>query len=273
MIRAGLLVAALLAALPAWSATLAEVDRLWEAREIDRELAESTDGVALYIAEIDEEMLAGQGGPDWQARARAIFDRDEITRDLRATLADELSSAEVAALLTVGEHRLGVRWTEAMLAAQHDLIDPDDMQAAVADLAQATGARRALIERVRAGLERDPYVDQMVAANLNYYTAFLRGALADGAFGPAPSEAMLVDLVRGQSAAFREHAFVEILALSVRAAETFTPAEYEELVSLKATPDAEAAYGALFSAYESAFVPRYAALGAELSRFALEDSL
>ena len=250
-----------------------EIERLWTARKMDREVSQMSEGWAAYLTQLDESMLEGRGGADWQARGQAVLAGGQLETGLKAALAASMTSEDVAVLIELAEDPLGIRWTEGFLATSAELTDPQKMADAVAALAEADADEAERIARLRLWLEKDPYVDQLAAANLNYYIAFLKSAFGDGAFGPPLSDAMLVDLVRTQSRNHIERTFLETLALTAGAAHAFEPDELDDLLAKKTALPVDRAYEGLFAAYEAVFVPLYAELGSELSRFALEEQL
>ncbi|NNJ69030.1 MAG: DUF2059 domain-containing protein [Boseongicola sp.] len=255
---------------PAFSATEAELDRLFDAigtpaliEIMNREGVDQSD-------EIRESMFP-QRGRGWEPIVRSIYDTGRMADEFRAAFDEELSDSDVTPLLAFFTSDLGREIIALELSAREALLNDEAEEAAkeaFAALEDDDPRRHGAIE---AFVDDNDLIELNVAGALNASLAFYRG-LADGGSFDLTEDVMLRD-VWAQEPEIRAETTEWMLPYLALA---YKPLSDDELAAYKALSMSEAGRDlnrALFAGFDTVFNRISYSLGSAASRFMQGDDI
>lgn len=247
----------LLLALPALAdarlTVLVEVLKLREAAHILRE-----EGVR-YSAELNADMLGGQGGAGWQVQVDAIYDVDRMVEGVRRALDLELEGAAREQAITFYASDLGQKIVSLENSARSAIAEPDVEEAARArygELAQSDDAR---LTQLRAFVQTGDMLNRNVTSALNSNYQFMRG-LADGNAVEMSDEDILKD-VAGDMEEITEDTTSWLYGFFLLAYHPLSDEELDRYIAFSASPAGVALNRALFEGFGASYEDISYALG------------
>ena len=176
---------------PLWAdarmTVLVDVLKLREAVEILR-----AEGLG-YAADLDADMLGGQGGAGWQLQVDAIYDRERMVEEVRTALSAELEGDALEDVITFFSTPLGVRIITLENAARAAMDDRDVEEAARGRYLELSEAPNARLNSLKVFVQDNDMIDRNVTSAMNSNFQFLRG-LADGDAIETSEEEILNDV-------------------------------------------------------------------------------
>lgn len=232
---------------------LVDVLKLREAAEILR-----VEGVES-AAQLNEDMLEGQGGASWQIQLDAIYDPDRMIEMVRSALEAELEGALLEDVIDFFAANPGARIVTLENTARDAIRDPAVEEAARARFAEVEGsddARLALIDELVASGDM---INRNVTNAMNANVQFLRG-LVDGDAAEMTEDEMLSS-VSGDLEEMTEDTRGWLFGYMLLA---YSPLEIDELeayLAFSTTPAGEALNRALFDGFGRSYEDISYALG------------
>lgn len=238
-----------LCALPALAdarlTVLVDVLKLDEATLILRD-----EGLA-YAAQLNDDMLGGQGGPGFSQQADAIYSAQRMSETVRAALGAELEGDLLEDAITFYGSDLGQRIVTLENSARAAISDPGIEEAArgrYASLKDSDDARLALLrDLVAAG----DLVTRNVTSAMNANVQFIRG-LAEGGGSDMTDDEILAD-VGGQMEEITEDTEGWMYGYFLLAYHPLTDDEVSSYVKFARTPAGAALNRALFAGFGTAY--------------------
>lgn len=239
----------LMLAIPAWAdarlTVLMDVMKLREVTQILRD-----EGIS-YAAELNDDMLAGQGGPGWQLQLDAIYNTERMLEAMRRALADELESEEIEQAITFFGSDLGQRVITLENTARIAFSDSEIEEAARAryiELSDTTNPRlETIIELARTG----DMINRNVTAALNSNYQFMRG-LADGDALDMDDDQMLAD-VTGEMDEITDDTTSWLYGFFLMAYHPLSDEELQTYLTFWQTPAGTALNKAIFDGHGASF--------------------
>jgi uncharacterized protein DUF2059 len=156
-----------------------EADNLSRVLRLSDVIAIMHDEGLDYADDLNNDMLAGQGGAFWNDSIKRLYDPDRIEATLRDSIAAEMDGAQIAQAVAFFETELGQRILTLETSARAAMFDPDVEEIARANyhsLATSEDARLAAVTRF---VEVNDLLGLNVAGALTSNYQFYRG-LVDG---------------------------------------------------------------------------------------------
>lgn len=262
--------ALVLAVTPAFSATKAELDRLFEAIGTP-ELIEimRTEGID-QADEIRESMFPGRSS-GWEPIASSIYDTGRMAAGFRAAFDAELSDSDVTALLEFFASDLGRQIISLELSAREALLDEDVEEAAKKAYADLDVRNPERFEALGSFVDENDLIELNVAGALNASLAFYRG-LADGGSFNLTEDVMLRD-VWEQEPQIRADTTGWMMSYLAMAYEPLSDEELEVYKAMSLTDAGRDLNRALFAGFDQVFNRISYSLGNAASRFIQGDDI
>jgi hypothetical protein len=255
---------------PAFSATEAELDALFDAIGTP-ELIEIMQVEGIDQSDEIRESMFPQRARGWQPIVASIYDTQRMRDGFRAAFDAELADSDVTPLLEFFASELGRGIIALELSAREALLDEDVEEAAkeaFADLETKDPERRAAIE---AFVDDNDLIELNVAGALNASLAFYRG-LADGGSFDLTEDVILSD-VWEQEPAIRAETTGWMLPYLAMAYEPLSDDELETYRALSLSEAGRDLNRALFAGFDTVFNRISYSLGSAASRFMQGDDI
>jgi hypothetical protein len=226
-----------------------------------------------YARDLDRELLGGEGGAGWMARAAEIYDVARMDRMMRRTLARELAGADLAPMLEFFGSERGRRIIELEVAARRAFLEPDVEQAA-REAARAMRAERPpRLELLERFIAVNDLVNANVAGALNANYAFYAALVEAGGLPEQPGEREILADVWAQEGAIREDTAEWLLAYLAMAYGSLDDADLEAYIAFSETPAGRRLNRAIFAAFDELFVDISRRLGTAAALFLSGEEL
>lgn len=265
--------AALALAGPIQAATLAEIQRYWNATQLDRYVEILSDGGVDYGVSLDDYYLLGKGGADWKVRVEVIYDPDRLSDEMKSEVRAELEPLDLTDALAFFESELGQRIVSAEYAAL-DALSHADVWEATQRMMVAPDAilprREALFGRL---MDAGGYLDTALASQLNGQIAFIQGLTSHGAFAGIMAEREMMDWLAGEEPTMRAALYDWTRALFYLSYKGFDDHELEQLVTVIEQSDVIGVTSAVYRGIDRVQHRCLGELGAEVARSYDEDAL
>ena len=233
---------------------LVDVMRLSEAAQIL-----SNEGIG-QAADINTDMLGGQGGAGWQQQVARIYAPELMVELLRAELAQELQGEELEQVISFFASDLGDKIVSLENTARVAIQEPDVEAAARARLAELEEeGDDPRLAQITAYIDSGDMISRNVVSAINSNFQFLRG-LADGGAIEMTEEEMLADAASDLEGTTEDTAgwLTSFLLLA------YHPLEDDELdsyIAFSETSAGQALNTALFNGFGKAYEDISYALG------------
>ena len=244
-------------ALPAWAdarlTVLVDVLKLREAAHILR------DEGLTYAADLDADMLSGQGGAGWQVQVDAIYDADRMVESVRTALDQELESEAIESAITFFASDLGRKIVTLENTARQAMSEQDVEEAARARYAELAGSEDKRLAQLAAFVASGDMLNRNVTSALNSNYQFMRG-LADGDVIEMSDEDILAD-VAGEMDEITEDTASWLYGFFLLAYHPLDEAEFDSYLTFSETDAGKALNRALFEGFGVAYEDISYALG------------
>ncbi len=240
-------------------ATAGQADRLAEVLRLDEVIDVLRDEGLAFGADLERDMLGGQGGAFWAAQVERIYDKDRMQDTVRSALANGMSAREIADSIAFFESALGQRIINLETSARRAIADPEIEAIARDTYARLKGGDDPRLAAITRMVEVNDLVERNVAGALNSNFAFLRGMVEGGA--EDLSEAEITADVWAQELEIRADTEGWMFGFLLMAYHPLEDAELEAYISYSATPTGRALNAALFDGFDAIFRDISQALG------------
>lgn len=208
------------------------------------------EGLALG-AEMDRDVLGGNGGNFWTNRIAKLYDEKRIVRHVAGALAEGLSEAQVAEVTAFFDTPRGRRILTLETDARRAMIDDDIEQVArqtYEDLRGSDDPRLALISEF---IEVNDLLERNVAGALSSDYRFTRGMVEGGAL--AMSDGDILSEVWEREDEVREDTASWLYGFLLLAYGPLSDDDLADYIAFSETPAGQALNAALFDGFESYF--------------------
>lgn len=221
-----------------------------------------------YGADLDADMLDGQGGAVWRAKVGAVYDVGQMRQIYDRAMLAELGNdpAALAAIEAFFATDLGHKVMTLELEARRSLLDKTAeaaAQQAFAGLKKDGGARLA-------GLTEFAAVNDLIESNvmgaLNSNLAFYRGLGAGGAFDDAMTEDQMLAEVWSAEADVRAETEDWLFPFLNLAYQPLSDADLQDYVAFSRSAGGQKLNRAMFAAFDQIFTDISYDLGQALGR-------
>ncbi|QFU08502.1 hypothetical protein PARPLA_03103 [Rhodobacteraceae bacterium THAF1] len=261
MLRAAIVLATLPLAVPAWAqqqSSLFDVLRLGEVLEIMRD-----EGVA-YGADIDADLLAGQGGAGWEQAVAAIYDTRRMTERMRSDFEDRIDADDAAILTEYFNSDPGAQIVELEVEARRAMTD-QDVEDAARDAIEDVDPDR--LDQLTRFIEANDLIEQNVSGAMNSNFAFLTGLSDGGAMGGQLTEAQIISDVYAQAPEIRDETTEWLYGYLGLAYAPLDDDVLQDYVDLGETERGQALNAAIFAAFDALYTDISYDLGRAAARF------
>lgn len=224
------------------------------------------EGVA-YGEQIEIDLFPERGGSDWEALVARIYDRDVMQSDVYNVLEEQLSEADIEAMLDFFTSDLGETIIGYEVAARRALLD-DEIEAAseeAAALAIADETPRYL--QVRNYVEANDLIETNIVGSMNSSYAFYMGLLDGGAFGQGLTEDQILSDVWSQEPDIRQSTTEWVYSFLLLAYQPLSDADLDAYIAFSRSDAGQDLNAALFVAFDGMFERISRQLGLGATRF------
>lgn len=249
-----------------------EIARLMEVMGLERIVALMREEGLAYGADLDADMLGGNGGVTWAMLVDRIYDVDQMTALVQRRFQSAFGAADPAPLIAFFQGETGRQIVALEAAAREAFMDE-----AVEEAAREVFRRVAPDLDADSPRDLDPHlsaVDAYVVANdligfnvmgaMNANVLFYRGLVEGGAF--EMTEAEILSDVWAQEDQTRAETREWVYAFLMLAYQPLEPAQISAYADLSLTESGRAMNRALFEAFDAMYGELSRALGLALAR-------
>ncbi len=236
---------------PSWAATPDELARLREAMGVDELIAIVADEGVLQAEELQNDMLAGRGGRNWERLVRQTYDAETLAETFRAEFDAVLAPTDVTPLIAFYTGGLGPEVRDLELESRRAIIADDVEEAAKAQfeaLRRGDAARVALLDGF---VEAGDLIERNVEGALNSNLAFFKGLVDGGGF--EMGEAEILSEVWSQESAIRSDTEAWIYGYLALAYDPLSDDELGAYVNFAGTEHGQDLNRALFAGFDRVF--------------------
>lgn len=242
---------------------LSEFERALRLPELAVTLAEEA---ARTGAQIDDDMLGGEGGSVFATQIARIHDPARLAGEIAQGLEDTLPEDVAAAVLSFLQSPQGQNIIELELSARRAFLDPE--VEAFARSAAANSPFAAQIDRLIAS--GDMIAENRETTELTT-AAFYRGLRAGGALDL--SDAQIDDLAAEQASGGDEDTRGWLRGFFSLAYSPLDPGDMDVLVAFWETDEGLAFSRALYDVYDAAYADRWFAMGRAAALFMVAEDI
>ena len=249
-----------------------EIARLMEVMGLERIVALMREDGLAYGADLDADMLGGNGGVTWAMLVDRIYDVDQMTALVQRRFQSAFGAADPAPLIAFFQGETGRQIVALEAAAREAFMDE-----AVEEAAREVFRRVAPDLDADSPRDLDPHlsaVDAYVVANdligfnvmgaMNANVLFYRGLVEGGAF--EMTEAEILSDVWAQEDQTRAETREWVYAFLMLAYQPLEPEQISAYADLSLTESGRAMNRALFEAFDAMYGELSRALGLALAR-------
>lgn len=255
------------------------VTALMQVMGLDEIIAIMREEGLAYGAELERDMLAGEGGSTWEMQVDRIYDVDKMTALVRRQFIAAFGSADPEPLVAFFEGKTGEQIVALEIAARRAFMDEDVEEAARAAFRQVAPDLEARSPRnidphlsaIEAYIEVNDLIGFNVMGALNANMLFYRGLVDGGAM--EMSEADIVSDVWAQEDDTRAETREWIYSFLMLAYEPLAPEQINAYADLSKTESGRAMNRALFEAFDLMYGELSRALGAAVAGQMLGEDL
>jgi hypothetical protein len=224
-----------------------------------------------YAQDLNTDMLAGQGGPAWQAQIDAIYDPGRMVETVRARIGQAVTGPALEDTIAFFDSGLGTRIIELENTARAAMSDPDVEDAARANYAELTGSDDARLAQVAELIEAGDMLNRNVTSAMNANYQFMRG-LADGDAVEMTEEDILADVATQQDQ-IAEDTEGWLYGFMLLAYSPLSDEEFETYIAFSRTAAGRALNRGLFDGFGAAYVEISYALGQAVAVNMVQEEL
>jgi hypothetical protein len=245
----------------AQSATLPLFDllRLPEMLEVMRE-----EGMA-YGQSIDDEMLGGQGGADWQATLEVVYDVERMRASVEPAIDWQMTGIDPAPIHAFFSTSPGSDILALELSARWAMLDPEIEASATAAAAEAFAAKTPRMARITEFSARNDLIERNVMGAMNSNLAFYHGMMAAGALPPGLTEDQILADVWAQEPEIRVSTVEWLYSYLNLAYQPLSDEDLDAYIAFTTTPEGSALNAAVFAAFDALFEDISLMLGSAVS--------
>ena len=252
-------------AMPAASARIAALSEIFQIAPMFDVLRQ--EGMH-YGADLDADLLEGQGGLIWLAKVGAVYDTGRMRARYDAAMLAELGmdSAALTGIEAFFSTGLGQRVMVLELEARRTLLDDAAKQAAEREFAGLRGRGGARLAALTEMVEVNDLVESNVMGGLNANLAFYRGLSEAAPPGDRMNEAEILAEVWASEADVRTETENWLYPFLNLAYQPLSDADLQDYIGFSRSPAGQRLNRAMFSAFDQIFTAISADLGRVLGR-------
>lgn len=221
-----------------------------------------------YGADLDADMLDGQGGAVWLAKVGAVYDVDRMRQLYDLAMLQELGrdAESLAGIETFFATDLGARVMALELEARRTLLDDAAEVAAQQAFAGVTSAGGPRLTGLTDFVLINDLVESNVMGAMNANLAFYRGLAAEGAFDGEMTEDQMLAEVWSAETDVRAETEDWLFPFLNLAYQPLTDADLQDYVAFSRTDPGQKLNRAMFVAFDEIFSVISYELGRALGR-------
>lgn len=224
---------------------------LAELLRLDEVIAVLQDEGLTYGAELDQDMLDGQGGAFWEEEVARIYQTDRITDAVTSALADHMTDQHRIKAAAFFDTALGQRILSLEIAARIAMADGDIEHIARTTFADLKGTDGQRLKAVSRFVSVNDLIERNVAGALNANYYFLIG-MGDGGIGKM-TEDQIVAEVWAQESETRADTESWLFSFLLMAYHPLSNAELQAYINYSDTPSGQALNAALFDGFDAGY--------------------
>lgn len=255
-----------------WSAQIAAqnaapVEMLYRALGFDEILVIMRDEGLAYGAEMQTDLLQGQGGARWPATVSGIYDTDRMADIVLNRLDSELAAADLAPMLSFFQSEIGERIVSLEVSARAAFLAPDVEEASrdAFEVMLDDNSKRA--DMIKLLVDEADLVESNVVGAMNSNYAFYIGLADGGGLPTALSEDEILADVWSQEAEIREDTTGWLYAYLNLAYQPLSDAELDAYTAFYISDAGQTLNRAIFAAFDEMFGAISYALGQSAADF------
>ncbi|MFT4960786.1 MAG: hypothetical protein ACI92Z_001870 [Paracoccaceae bacterium] len=228
-----------------------EADTLARVIRIGEIMAIMCDEGMEYAGDLNDDMLAGEGGQYWVDRVKRLYDTDRMEATLRKSITDGMDADQIALATAYFSSANGKRILTLEISARTTMFDPeieDIARANYRDLAGSDDTRLAAVSRF---VQTNDLLEMNVAGALTSNYQFYRG-LVDGKATNMSDDEILAD-VWGQEQEIRDDTKGWLYGYLLMAYRPLTEDELEGYITFSGSPAGRALNQAMFGGFDVMF--------------------
>ncbi len=254
----------------ATSAVPAErISALVELMHIDKMLDVMRQEGLDYGKSLDDDMLGGSAGADWQAKLEGVYDVEALRAKIEAAMLRNYS--EDASTIGDAETFFGSSQGQKILSleieARRAMLDDATKDAAELASQQMIADKDPRMDLLNRFAEVNDLLEMNVAGAMTSNLAFYQGLASEGAFGEELTEDQMLSDVWNQEPQVRSDSEKWLFTFMTLAYQPLSDADLDAYIAFSETPAGQQLNTVLFSAFDEAF----RAVSFELGRAAAQQ--
>jgi hypothetical protein len=246
-----------------------QADRLADVLRIGEVIDVMLDEGLEFGAELDRDMLDGQGGVPWAAQIARLYDRDVVENAVRKALNARLSDADIEQSLAFFDTELGQRILTLETTARQAMSDKSVEEIARATYVEMDREGDIRFREIVRFVDVNDLLERNVTGALNATYHFMRGLSEGGASDI--SEPDITSDIWSQEEATRADIRGWLFGFLLMAYGPLSDEEFETYIVFSETGAGQALNAALFDGFDSTYLDISHALGLMVAR-AMETS-
>lgn len=241
-----------------------QADRLADILRIGEVIDVMRDEGRAFGAELNNDMLDGQGGAVWAAQIERIYDRDVMENAVRRALSDRMTDAEIARSIAFYDTELGQRILTLETSARQAMADSTVEEIARATFRELKQEGDPRFDEITRFVEINDLLERNVTGALNASYHFMRG-LAEGGSVTMSESDMTAD-VWSQEEATRADTESWLYGFLILAYGPLGDEDFEAYIVFSETDAGQTLNAALFDGFDEMYLDISHALGLMVAR-------
>ena len=208
-----------------------------------------------YGKTLNDDMMGGSAGADWQAKLEGVYDVDALRSGIEATML-RVYSEEPSMLGDVEEFfgsALGQKILNLEVEARRAMLDDATKDAAELASQQMMGDNDPRMDLLRRFAEVNDLLEMNVAGAMTSNLAFYKGLASEGAFGNELTEDQMLSDVWNQEPQVRGDSEKWLFTFMTLAYQPLTDADVEAYIAFSESPAGQQLNAAVFAAFDETF--------------------
>jgi hypothetical protein len=208
-----------------------------------------------YGTSLNDDMMGGSAGADWQAKLEGVYDVDAMRARVEAAMlrtysddASTISDVEVFFGSAQGQEILSLE-----VEARRAMMDDATKDAAELAAQQMMADNDPRMDLLRQFAEVNDLLEMNVAGAMSFNLAFYQGLAAEGAFGNELTEEQMLSDVWNQEPQVRSDSEKWLFTFLTLAYQPLSDADVAAYIAFSETPAGQHLNAALFSAFDETF--------------------
>lgn len=221
----------------------------------------------VYGRKLNDQMLQGRGGAEWQRLNEEIHDQDRIWNTFVPRLEAELSGQNIVAMQRFWQTGVGQRIVLLELSARRAFMDQDIEQASRVRFREMVQNNHPRVAMLREFVAAGDLVEFNLSSSLNASFAFSLGLVQAGAFNRDITEEDILRNTWANEAEIRKDIREWLFAFLALAYRPLSDADLQAYIDFSKTKPGRILNKAQFAAYDDVFKQVSKALGLSAAKF------